>query len=71
VIRWEGAHPCERLPDAGCRLEGLLLGHPEAPGLLRRLHAAGLPPEEPLEASAASQGLRARVRTPRGIVEVA
>lgn len=71
VIRWDGAHPCERLPDAGCRLESLVLGHGEAPALLRRLHAAGLPRDEPIEASADAAGLRARIRTPRGIVEIA
>lgn len=71
VIRWEGPHPAERLPDAGCHLERLALGHPAAAGLLRRLRAAGLDPGDPVEADASAAGLRARIRTPRGIVELA
>lgn len=71
MIRWEGAHPSERLADSGCRLERLRLRHREAPALLRALAAAGLEPGSPVEAQAAGLGLAAALRTPRGIVEVA
>jgi hypothetical protein len=71
VIRWEGAHPADRLPDSGCHLERLSLGHAGAGGLLRRLQAAGLDRGDPVEADSSAAGLRARIRTPRGIVELA
>ena len=71
MIRWQGTHPAERLPDTGCRLESLLLRHREAPALLRALSAAGLEPGSPVEAEAAGLGLAARLRTPAGIVEIA
>lgn len=71
MITWEGAHPAERLPDAGCRLEKLVLRHREAPALLRSLFAAGLEPGSPLQAEPAGLGLSASIRTPRGLVEVA
>lgn len=71
VIRWEGDHPADRLPDAGCRLESLLLGHAEAPALLDRLLAAGLARDLPVEAIATPVGLRARIRSPKGMVELA
>lgn len=70
IIQWSTRHPAETLPDAGCRLEKLLLRHPEAPATLRGLHVAGLPAEEPIEAHAEGRGLEARIRTPRGIVEI-
>jgi hypothetical protein len=70
VIEWEGGHPCDRLPESGCRLEQLLLMHPQAKHTLASLHRAGLPEEEPVQATDAGLGLRARIRTPRGIVEL-
>lgn len=71
LIRWEGAHPAERLPDSNCRLEALELRHREAPAMLRSLVAAGLVPGTPIEARPGGAGLSARIRTPAGIVEVA
>jgi hypothetical protein len=71
MIRWQGIHPTERLPDMGCRLERLVLRHREAPALLRALAAVGLDPATPLEAQAQGLGLLASLRTPRGIVELA
>jgi hypothetical protein len=69
VIQWEARHPAEALPDAGCRLEKLLLTHPEAPALLDALRAAGLPEGDPVEARREGPpGLQAQIRTPRGIV---
>ena len=71
VIEWLTLAPAGALPDAGCRLEKLTLHHPEAPGALAALRAAGLPPEEPVEARRdGAHGLAALVRTPRGIVEI-
>lgn len=68
LIRWEGAHPADRLPESGCRLERLTLRHPEAPALLRVLAAHGLEAGAPIEASPRGRGLAAQLRTPRGIV---
>ncbi|MGE5094031.1 MAG: VOC family protein [Betaproteobacteria bacterium] len=71
MIEWEGGgHPSEQLPDAGCRLEALVLCHPQALATLHALRLAGLDPGEPLEARAAGGGLTAQIRTPRGIVEL-
>ena len=70
VIQWAGAHPGESLPDVACRMERLVLRHPEAPATLQLLHAAGLDPVEPIEAHRIGQALLARIRTPRGIVEI-
>lgn len=71
VIEWLTQAPAGALPDAGCRLEKLTLHHPEAPAALAALRAAGLPPEEPVEARRdGAEGLAALVRTPRGIVEI-
>jgi len=70
VIQWASSHPGEALPDVGCRMERLVLRHPEAPATLNALHAAGLDPGEPIEAHRTGLGLEARVRTPHGIVEI-
>jgi hypothetical protein len=43
LIRWEGAHPVERLPDAGVTLESLELEHPRAAEVQRQLDLLGLP----------------------------
>ena len=71
VIQWEGTRPHEFLAQSSCRLETLVLRHPEAAMTLRTLHSAGLDPSEPVEARADGIGLIARIRTPRGIVELA
>ena len=68
MIRWEGMHPAERLPESGCWLERLTLRHREAPALLRALAAAGLDPASAIDAVAEGEGLAAQVRTPGGIV---
>lgn len=70
IIQWEGRRPSEALPETGCRLEALVLCHPEAEHMLHALHEAGLSRDDPVEARAAGGGLRARIRTPRGIVEL-
>ena len=68
VLEWEGRHPTEMLPESGCRLEQLILMHPQAKQTLASLRRAGLPAEEPVEAREAGLGLQVRIRTPRGIV---
>lgn len=70
VIQWQDAHPCDVAPDTGCRLERLVLRHPEAARILDALRSAGLGNGEPVEAREQGAGLEARIRTPRGIVEL-
>lgn len=71
VLQWETEHPTDTLPDAGCRLEKLLLMHPGAPGMIASLQAAGLEADEPVEArDGTPHGLTARIRTPRGVVVI-
>ena len=70
-IQWETERPTAALPDAGCRLEKLLLVHPDAPAGLAALRAAGLDPADPVEARREGPpGVEAQVRTPRGIVVI-
>jgi hypothetical protein len=70
VIEWQGRHPGEALPDSGCRLEQLILMHPQAAATLASLRRAGLPDDEPIVAREEGAGLRARIRTARGIAEL-
>jgi len=70
VIQWETDHPTAALPDAGCRLEKLVLRHPDAGPVLQSLRAAGLDAGEPIEARRDGEGLEARIRTPGGIVDI-
>jgi hypothetical protein len=70
MIQWEDAHPCDAAPETGCRLERLVLRHPEAGRTLQALRAAGLGKDEPVEAREQGAGLEARIRTPKGIVEL-
>ena len=69
VIQWLTEHPAAALPDSGCRLEKLVLRHRAAAATLDALRAHGFDPAEPVEAQPGA-GLEARIRTPRGIVEV-
>lgn len=65
VIEWESTpHPAERLPASGCRLERLIVSHPEAEAL-RNLLAPVLRDERVVFESG-DAGLRAEVQTPRG-----
>jgi hypothetical protein len=67
-IAWEtGAHPAARLPDRGVRLQSLTVRHP-APEALRRACAGLADPRVSLAQGPA--GLHARLRTPRGEVEL-
>jgi hypothetical protein len=71
VLQWDTDHPSAALPDAGCRLEKLVLQHPQAGATLATLRAAGLEPHEPVEArEEGPDGLVAHLRTPRGMVEI-
>jgi glyoxalase-like protein len=70
VLEWSGRHPCDVLPESGCRLEQLVLMHPQAAQTLDSLRRAGLPAGEPIVAREEGSGLMARIRTPRGIAEL-
>ena len=68
IIQWSSHHPADVLPESGCRLEKLVLRHPEARATFDALRRAGLDAEEPIEAHGEGRGLELQVRTPRGIV---
>jgi hypothetical protein len=70
IIQWEGAHPCDAAPDSGCRLERLVLRHPEAARTLAALRAAGLGAGESVEAAEQGARLEARIRAPGGVVQL-
>ena len=70
LIQWFTRHPADVLPDSGCRLEALVLRHPDAPAILHELRYAGLSAEDPVQAHHEGLGLEARIRTPRGLVEI-
>jgi hypothetical protein len=67
LIQWrEGGHPADRLPDRGVRLLALEVGHPRAPRLKSLLERLQDPRVSVVTADHPS--LRARFRTPRGMV---
>jgi hypothetical protein len=69
LIQWSSHHPADVLPESGCRLEKLVLRHPDARATLSALRRAGLDSGEPIEAHADGRpALEAHVRTPHGIV---
>ena len=70
VIQWEGDPPSAALDDTGCRLETLVLGHVQAGAVVSALRAAGLAADEPVKARGEGPALDARIRTPRGIVDI-
>lgn len=70
VIQWKTHHPAEVLPDAGCRLEKLVLRHPQAAATLHALRLAGLSADDPIEAYDGPPALEAHIRTPKGIVVI-
>lgn len=66
LIHWDGAHPTDTLPDAGVRLERLVLTGPEGRHLRARLAGLGLS-----ALATVSDGppmLHAELRTPLGAV---
>ena len=70
IIQWFSAHPTEVLPQSGCRLESLVLMHPDATATLHALRFAGLGSDDPVEAHHEGAGLEARIRTPKGTVVI-
>ncbi len=67
LIAWEGAlHPADALPDAGCRLEGLRVAHPEAGALLAAFPALLSVPLVEVTHGAEVR-IEARIRTPSGL----
>lgn len=71
LIQWDSKRPAPSLPDSGCRLESLDLGHPRAGEFFAALQAMGLTDGEPLDATDAEPGIVARIRTPGGIAVLA
>ncbi|ADV66545.1 VOC family protein [Deinococcus maricopensis] len=67
LIAWAGAHPTDRLPDAGVRLEALTLTSPDAEALRAHLGALGLGAAATIQAGRAP-ALTATLRTPAGTV---
>ena len=69
VIEWEGeAHPCNTMQESGCELVELRLSHPAATSIVpmfRSLRLAGA-----VELRPGPIELSARIRSPRGAVEV-
>jgi hypothetical protein len=71
LIQWEGRRVAPDLPDSGCRLESLDLGHPDAAALFEALQGLGLGPGEPVEFTGTDPAIVARIRTPGGIAVLA
>ena len=70
LIQWFSQHPADLLPDAGCRLESLVLHHPDAPAMLHRLRYAGLSADDPVQPGTHGIGLEVRIRAPKGIIDI-
>ncbi len=67
LIQWQGGlHPADRLPDAGCRLERLVLLHPEAEALRAALAGRVSEPRVVVEPGP-QKAIIARIATPHGI----
>jgi Glyoxalase-like domain len=65
LIQWHGtAHPAQRLPDLGLRLERLTICHPD-PDL--RLALAGLCHDPRLVVDSGPFAMQTRIRTPHGV----
>jgi hypothetical protein len=66
LIKWNGdAHPAGRLPDVGCRLVLLEVGHPQAAELTQALGALADPRIRIV--TAAAKTFRAEISTPQGL----
>jgi len=68
VLQWGDAHPTDTMQDSGCELAELALTHPMSAGLVpmfRALRIAG-----PVDLRAGPKALVARLRTPRGDIEL-
>jgi hypothetical protein len=71
LIEWDGPRPAASLPDSGCRLESLDLGHPRATAIYDSLRALGMAEGEPVELADAEPAIIARIRTPGGMAVLA
>lgn len=73
IIQWSTAsHPATMLPDMGCSLEALEIRHADAgrlEAMLADIAFAG-PVEIARPSSSHPAGLRARIRTPAGVVQL-
>jgi hypothetical protein len=70
VIEWDnGARPWERMADRGCRLDELIVRHPEPDSVRMRLRSVGADEIAGVGVKAgAAPSLELRVRTPSGTV---
>ncbi len=67
LIEWGDTHPTDAMPPSGLQLEALVAQHPDG-ALLQAAHGAiGL---RGVDLAAGPAALRARLRTPRGVVEL-
>lgn len=64
-IEWHGPHPAAALPPSGCRLQRLILVHPEAKALSHRLE--GLGDRRVVVEAGAVRSMRAEIVTPGGL----
>ncbi|WP_397542349.1 VOC family protein [Roseovarius salis] len=65
VIQWEaGGHPADRLSASGCRLERLVVAHPDARALAARL--APVLRDTRVAFETGKRALRAEIATPHG-----
>ena len=64
LVEWQSDHPARLLPDRGCRLVQLILGHPDADAVRVSLEKLGDPRIVVEEAAAPS--LRAEISTRNG-----
>ena len=71
LIQWLGERPGAALPDSGCGLESLDLGHPRATAIYKSLRKLGLGEGEPVEFTDAEPAIVARIRTPGGMAVLA
>ena len=67
LIQWGDTHPTQTMADQGVALESLQLTHPEAGTLRQALDAVGL---GGIPVHTGPARLQARLRTPRGPVEL-
>jgi hypothetical protein len=65
LIEWHSQHPAPLLPDAGCRLTGFEITHPEA-GALQTALAPFLDDMRVSVRRGAKVGFRAQIATPQG-----
>ncbi len=66
LIQWESAvHPSERLPDLGCRLQGLTVRHPDAEALLAAFPMLAAVERVEIESNP-QRSLRVEIETPSG-----